>query len=335
MLGNHFRPWGQLAWIFNKIQNKKWSLLGCLSTEERCLASFHLIKAYDHLGNLFFLQINDPPSKFTKITSEILEKRRRDFISLGGKTSEIEEHELFENYNKLVDSIEQFIKKSTGNIIMDISYFPKRFFFPIVRLLMRSSEIENLIITYTVPEKYSQNDLAEDPQTWLPLPLFGPQKFPEPEVKVALVGVGFIAFGLPELLRNEYSKASVKLFFPFPPGPPTYQRTWEFVRQIEKYFPLQSSNQIIRVGALDVSTTFSHICNETSDGTKNAIFAPYGPKPISLAMCVYASLTNSPVYYTQPKTYNPDYCTGIKYINGIPEIYGYSLRLGGRNFYFI
>jgi len=333
MLGNHFRPWGQLDWVFNKIQNKDWSLLGCLSTEERCLASFHLIKARAKLDRLFFLQIKDPPSKFTKITTEIIKERRNDFISLGGKTDEIEKHELFEIPDKFVDSTIQFIKNSAGNIIMDISSFPKRFFFPIVRLLMRSTNIKNLIITYSVPEKYSPNDLAEDPQTWLPLPLFGPQKFPEPEVKVALVGVGFIAFGLPELLKNEYNKASVKLFFPFPPGPPTYQRTWEFVRQIEKYFPLQDSNQIIRVGALDVSTTFSHICNETSAGKKKAIFAPYGPKPISLAMCIYASLTDSPVYYTQPKTYNPDYCNGIKYLNGVPEIYGYCLRLGGKNFY--
>lgn len=332
MLGKHFRPWGHFSWVFNKIPDNKWDLFGCLSTERRCISALSLVRDRNQLNQMRFLQIKDPSPKYSVLANSKLEEQLREFTSLGGSKDNIEDHELLEKHSKLVESVNGFIKCSNGNVIIDISSFPKRFFFPILRLLIGAPSITNLIATYTVPKTYSEGELAEDPQTWLTLPLFGVQTYPEPNVDVAIVGVGFLPFGLPELLKNEYSNASVRLFFPFPPGPPTYQRSWKFVRQIEHY---QSSNQLIRVNALDVSGTFEHICVETNSGSKNAIFAPYGPKPLSLAMCIYAALANAPVYYTQPRIYNPNYSTGVKTVNGVPETYAYCLRLGGKNFYSI
>lgn len=66
---------------------------------------------------------------------------------------------------------------------------------------------------------------------------------------------------------------------------------------------------------------------------KKALLAPYGPKPMSVGMAIYATMTESPVYYTQPKIYHPDYSAGISILNGRPEIYTYCLKLGGRNLF--
>ncbi len=190
-----------------------------------------------------------------------------------------------------------------------------------------------MIVTYSVPEKYHDGALAEDPEPWAHIPLFGPPGYPDREFEFVIVGVGFLPFGLPELLKNEYRNVGVKFFFPFPPGPPTYQRTWNFVREIEKDFPIDHS-MLIRVDTYNVSDAFDYICSITDNNIKKAIMAPYGPKTISIAMCIYATLTDSPVYYMQPNIYHPEYSSGIKRNGqGIPEIYAYCLRLDGNDYY--
>jgi hypothetical protein len=60
---------------------------------------------------------------------------------------------------------------------------------------------------------------------------------------------------------------------------------------------------------------------------KKVIFAPYGPKTISLGMCLYASLNGSAVYYTQPTSYNPNYS------DGCGKSYAYLIKLDGALLY--
>ena len=54
-----------------------------------------------------------------------------------------------------------------------------------------------------------------------------------------------------------------------------------------------------------------------------------------LGMCLFASLhpQSTAVYYTQPRSYNPDYSEGVKVIDGQEQVFAYCLRLGGRNLY--
>lgn len=337
MLGNNFRPWGHLSWILGKISPVKWSVLGCLSPEERCISTLELIKLFDSLYQPFFIKVIDPPSRFSAEADTLIEKRIERFIALVGNPNFIEDHELFQQHYKIVSSVEKFVKTSNGNVLIDISSFPKRFFFPVLKLLLtrHKSEIENLIVTYTVPKEYCPGALAEDPESWAPLPLFGPQDPPGRSVEVLFIGIGFLPLNLPELLK-EYTDIKVRLFFPFPPGPPGYQRNWEFVRKVEEAFPPHSSSRKIeRINTYDVSDAFEFICKETNAGNRKAIFAPYGPKPMSMAMCIYASLTNSEVYYTQPRSYNPKYCTGVKTVGAFPETYAYCLKLNGKEYYSI
>jgi len=54
---------------------------------------------------------------------------------------------------------------------------------------------------------------------------------------------------------------------------------------------------------------------------------------MSLAMCIFATLTNSAVYYIQPRVYNPAYSFGVNYRSGVREIYCYCVRLQGQDLY--
>ena len=225
------------------------------------------------------------------------------------------------------------IKSCLFQIIIDISSLPKRFFFPIIRRCLQSDKVTDLLVTYTIPAKYSQGPLAEDPDDVLPLPLFDDQDPKKSPPQFAFIGIGFLTLRLIELLKD-YPNTSVKLFFPFPPGPPNFQRNQRILNEIMQAIETPRPN-IIRVNAYDTSESFDYICKITTKGQKKAIMAPYGPKPISMAMCIYAALTDSAVYYSQPRVYNPEYCQGIKCINGKAEIYTYCLRLNGNNFYSI
>ncbi len=204
-----------------------------------------------------------------------------------------------------------------------------------IKLLVESGIINNLVATYTIPEKYFDGNLAEEPMPWAHLPMFQRvvENFAHEKPRNAIIGVGFLPFGLAELLKGDYQNVRINLIFPFPPGPPNYQRTWEFVRNIEAHYPLSRDNQIIRVDALDTSACYQNLCTITDNGNDVSIFAPYGPKPHSLAMCLFAINYNCDVYYTQPRVYHPDYCTGIKEIDDIPATYAYCLKLNGRNLY--
>jgi hypothetical protein len=326
-----FRPWGLLPWVINKLPLTKWNFLGCLSFEERCLAAFEALFAATLVDKLRFHAIQDPPSSYWQSLGTGLSERRRAFLRLGGRPSDLESHDLFERAELLVSSIKDFINVSNGNIIVDVSSFPKRFFLPILRLVIEAKEVRNLLVTYTVPAGYSNDPLAEDPEPWRHIPLFAPP-FPEPKLQVVLVALGFETLGLPDLIEHDYHDVELRLLFPFPPGPPGFQRSWECVRKLEAGLP-QQFREPVRVHALDISEAFDHMLSATDNGKRYSLLAPYGPKPISVAMGIFATLSNMPIYYTQPRAYNPNYSSGIKVIDNQPQVFAYCIRLEGRNLY--
>ena len=110
---------------------------------------------------------------------------------------------------------------------------------------------------------------------------------PDTKFDLAIVGIGFMPLGLPILLRDKYGQFDVKILFPFPPGPPSYQRTWDFIFKMNTHTPVDSKH-IHRVDPKGIFDFFDKICSITNYGEKVALFAPYGPKTMSLAMCIYA-----------------------------------------------
>ena len=90
---------------------------------------------YQHNKYLFF-NIADPPSRFVNKANELISERKQQLFSLIGNTDFVEDHKLFEPHHILVDSIDKFVSDSNGNIIVDISSLPKRFFFPIIDICL-------------------------------------------------------------------------------------------------------------------------------------------------------------------------------------------------------
>lgn len=321
MIGDFLRPWGRLTWLLPKLPQIKWDLLACLSTEDRFNSAFNILQAKEKLNSSRFYKIIDPASQDSVI---IAEKLQTNGSYINGCS--LEEHQLLEPSHRIVDSVNNFIKDCTGNVILDISTFPKRFFFPIIKLLLKQ-KLNNLIVAYSTPKAYCQGDLSGNPYPWDHLPLFMPVEVPESPVDVAIVGVGFMPFGLPDLLLSRYSSITVKFLFPFPPGPPNYQRTWDFMRKIQKSFTFKPSDNIIRLDSSNMPDAYQYIVKASDNGDKKCLFAPYGPKPISLAMCIYATLNESAVYYTQPTYYSPEYSTGVK------DVFGYSIIINNKLLY--
>lgn len=323
----NYRPWGDLRWVFSNLPNNKYYFVGCVSPEERCTAAFS--ELYGKITAQSFVEVIDPDPDYAVETrlkrQHSLSELEKSGLSITGDVSKID---LLAREEEICQWIESFVGRES--LVLDISSLPKRFFFPAVRLLLKQDSIRDLIITYTLPNAYHDGCIADRPEPWRALPLFGPEEFPEEKYELALVGVGFLPFGLPDLIKSDFLGAKPFLFFPFPATPSTYFKTWEFVRKIEDSLPLNANDQLLRVNGMDPSDTFDHICFLTEQNTKKALFAPYGPKPMSLGMAIYATLAESPVFYTQPRVYHPDYSSGIRYKNSHPEIYAYCLKLDGR-----
>lgn len=332
MMSEPYRPWGLLTWVLGKAPSARWSLLGGLSPEDRSLTAWRTLSSAGCLQHNYMAVVEDPPSRFTAQTTAKLSDRIAEFTSEGGDPAkECHGHELFAKHAEIVDIVEGFIGAAGPNVILDITSLPKRYFFPMANRLLLSRRIDNLLATYTRPTSYTPENLAENFEPLQYLPLFA-GIYPERSPKVVVVGVGYQIMGLPEQLEHYGSGAAVKLLFPFPPGPPSFQRNWEFVRVLNKSINVIPAN-VVPIAAWDAADAFDHILSFTEHGRHAAAFAPYGPKPISLAMCVYATLTDSPVHYTQPKAYNDRYSSGVATVRGVPETYAYCLRLEGKNLY--
>lgn len=337
MLVGGFRPWGTLSWVLDNLQQKRWDFLGTLATEDRCLATWEILRAHRIVQNEHFYHIVDlPDARWEAIAQERLGAVLSHYDSCGGQRENIREYMLDDKHWIIIQSIREFVRDHGPNVVIDCSCFPKRFFFPMVKELVLSDKlkIQNIIATYTIPSKYADDLLAADPQPWHHLPRFMPP-IPEPQEALYVVGLGYEPLGLPQLLVGQEIRAdSVRLLFPFPAAPPGYQKNWSFVHSLEPNLG-ESMHEPIRVNGYDVSEVYERILSITDRGKRYTVFAPYGPKPMSLAMCLYASTHESlsAVYYTQPRSYNPEYSQGVKVLRGEPQIYAYCIRIDGRNLY--
>lgn len=336
MLFGSYRPWGMLPWLLNRLSAKKWDLLGALATGDRSLATWKYLKQKSFLKHLELLQIEDLPSPFwgSEATDRV-SARRDEFIREGGDPAFVSSYNILEPAGVINDIANNFINKSADNIIIDISSLPKRYFFPLIKVVLDKSASANIIVCYTRPLSHDrQKPLAIDPQPWINFTHF-PLPYPEPKKKQLIVGLGYEPLGLPQLIKGEEFRGSdIRLMFPFPANPEGYLRNWEFVRNLDSDVG-PYLHQPIRVDAYDVPSIFDNIKSMTDNCNQYAVFAPYGTKTMSLAMCLYAIAypDKSSVFYTQPKSYNPNYSTGVKTIRGLPAIFGYFVRMNGKNIY--
>lgn len=338
MLGDYFRPWGVAKWIFPKLPVNDWLVIGSISTEDRCLSILHHLSPGKEYAQARFLDIDDNDPSY-ELADQCRAKRYVNLVrfkTLVGDVGVVSDFKLQDSPLKIKRYLSTVIGEGFKNIVLDISSLPKRFFFPMLRLLSKEQRLENLVVVYSTPEKYFDGALASEPQSWSYLPLFQREEAP-PASKCTrvIVGVGFMPFRLPELLKNDYQDQGIEitLILPFPPGPPQFQRNWQFIHEIESTCPLKQDRQIVRVDAYDVAGCFNRLTGLTRSGEERTAFAPFGPKSHSLAMCLFAAKHDCDVYYTQPAHYHPDYSTGTRIYDGKPVTHAYAVKLDGRWLY--
>jgi len=340
MINGAFRPWGKPRWLLQMeaLRAEQWLLIGALSTQDRCLAMLgHRTQSFN-LGHAAFLEISEKQSTF-QAQSEARRtiNRQKWHAETHGYSSELLSYDLLE---PLIRLQKQVILWTSGpfrkSVILDVSCLPERYFFPMVRWLLSSDQVENLIVTCMSPERYTEEDLAFDPKEWAHIQTFAPSPGdPDRPIRRIVVGAGFLPFSLPEWLKKDYSKNEIQvaMLFPFPAPPSNVKRSWEFVRQIEVGLPLRDERQLARVNANDLSGCFDRIETITKRGTLGTIFAPFGPKAHSVAMCLQAMKMDAQVLYTQPTYYHPEYTTGIKIEDGLPAGFAYAIRVNRQTFY--
>jgi hypothetical protein len=334
-----FRPWGELGWVLSGVGPQQWSLLGTLATEERCFA------VAEDLGGLglpsYFLEILDPEIDETSAAQreERLRQNRNRLLACGVTEERMVQVPLLASLDAVQESLDAFfLFCSTENVILDISSMPKRWFFPLVRLLVSHANVQNLVVTYTSALEYGTS-LAQNPESIRMLPGFAGNGGTDYES--IIVGIGFEPLGLSTLF-TDLKPSRIRLLFPFPPGPPGFARNWMFVKDIEDNTTVRGIEppDRIHINMYDCPQIFRAIQEMTTSDNRSSALAPYGPKTMSLAMCLFAiasaaaGLPATPVYYAQPRRYAPDYSTGIRLTpGGIRDVQAYCVKLLGQNLY--
>jgi hypothetical protein len=226
-----------------------------------------------------------------------------------------------------------FLDRSGGNLIVDISSFPKRWFFEIIRKCIESKHVSNLVVTYSIPNQYALKQ-GEDPQSWSYFPGFGENE-EMPQKKNFIIAAGFQALSLPEWI-SDYKESKCHILFPFPSSILGYTRLWDFVRDVDRDINLKS--QITYVSGFNLPQIMAKIekISDSFDDDTQVVFVPYGPKPMSLAFAIRAILDGVPVGYTQPLCYNPLYTSGVKFVDAtqtVPLCFAYALKVNGQLLY--
>lgn len=336
MIYSNFRPWGPLPWLLNHFPDEKWNFLGSIATGDRSLSSWRTLSSKRALESELMLNIKDSASAYWgEEHLKRLEERRTEYLSDGGGSDNIVDCHILDNWDEIRLVVTKFLSTNPNNIIVDISTLPKRFFFPIIREIIEKSKAQTIIATYTKPLSYDKaKPLAVDPEPWRSISGFH-ETYPERFKKKLIVGLGYEPLGLPQILKEgSFSSESIHLLFPFPASPAGYSRNWEFVRNLDTEVGPYELDPV-RVNGYDLPAIFDIIHKITDNGNDYAVFAPYGTKPMSLAMCLYATYHHrkTAVYYTQPRSYNPRYSTGVSELNGEPETYAYLIRSKGECLY--
>ena len=330
------KPWGFMHEILPRLTADSWNLIACTSTEDRSYSVAENLINMNMLRKVDLIEISCHESNPEKDTfNGKLEKRRHVAESIF--TNHEYSTETFELLSRVGDIYKWYssLSESYEKLILDISCLPKRFFFPLVKKICSDDSITDFVVCYTDPEKYGKQPLSSNHEPCRVLPAFNDNSTSNDHYDSVLIGVGYSAMNFPEYLAEKSRAGQINLLLPFPPGPPSYKNNWQFVKDINDAFPREADLEPIRVSSRNVPSIFNKICKLTNRGNMKTWLAPYGPKPMSLAMCLYAILCdNCAVYYTQPKVYSPNYSLGVRRTQeGVNEVFSYVIKLGGQKIY--
>ena len=324
-----FRPWGLLNWALSLAPKRSWKLIGNIGTEKRSLACIGSLARDRLLADSTLLRIKSPHSPYVDLAERRIDERISEYKGAGLR-------DPFYDCELLgpITAIEPILASLPESVILDITSLPKRYFFFLLKKLFRASEVRDLLVTYTIPRGYPPHLLSEDQEPWDALPSFR-QSDPDLEATAhrrLVVNVGFMPNGLVAHLEGPAEEKQIDLLIPFPAPISAVKRSWQSVWALRSTPHMARFNEV-RVGMNDMSEGFKTLVSLLPKDTNLISLAPFGPKPVSAAMCIYATITGSPVYYSQPKVYHPDYSSGVSEVNGGPEIYAYWVKFDGSQLY--
>ena len=166
------------------------------------------------------------------------------------------------------------------------------------------------MLTYTSPESYADDaPLYEDIESWKNLPGFGGTGV---KAQDWVVSVGFLVESLRREIKDNPGQ-QIKILIPFPAPLAVLRRTWKSIAELEENYENLNRFEKFRVDTCDLAAAFDRICSLANNPPKNLAFVPFGPKPTSAAMCLYALQRedSSSAHYPQPTVYHPGYSKGI------------------------
>lgn len=293
-------------------------VLGCLSSEDRCckVPTVCHQELDDHHVKTYLLQVIDPPNAFPDYSvqtankiSEIRERLEADYVryvmlpTLDLKATEDDLEESLQDFQTKVEEL------NIDTIVFDISAFPKRYFCFLLLRLLESPFPTNLIVTYTQADSYLREPqhLASDLDPCSNLPGFAdPLVRPD---RTIVISIGFEQLNLAALIDSFAEDVRrTKILLSFPPDGIFSRRQWAVIRHIMGDSNISHMTEI--VPALDVERVCTRLYNWL-DESSGLIFAPFGPKPHTLAFALCAIQHDFGLYYTQPKAYHPDYSSGM------------------------
>ena len=322
---------------------KNWSYIACHGTEKRSAKSLtHFSNSSD---DVIWIRIDDPllgsdteRDRREKVYTENLAFVESNCLS----TIDYTRHPLKASLDT-IRTICNNAAATSGNVILDITSLPKRWFFPMVRFLVEHKDVVNLQVIYTKGDLHAKS-LSENPELLRVIPSFMSTDDRD-EHDFAFVGVGFHTHRMMQLFEGDKA-SSLQLLFPFPPGPPGIHRNWKFAQEVEMKVHKDDSLvedldpiRYLQLDSIDVSQTFDAIKIVTGGGEKTSVMAPFGPKPFSLAMCLFAiaaersGKAHVPVYYSQPMKYAIDYTRDAATRHGTLDGWAYAVKRDGKYIY--
>lgn len=337
------RPHGPLNWILQKLPNVvPWTAVGCLSAEDRCSSAIRQLLETDSSARAYILKLM--PHRMSEDADQISERVSRHETEMTrdfGNRIHIESGKpLHSMSHDILESVRTIADRMAGAVLIDISTMPKRWFFPLIKEMLSSARVTDLVVTNSKAQRYG-DWLAKDADQWEPLPGYLHLDHDTPTA-TAIVGVGYHSLNIHELVGESRSFAvTLKLMMPFPSSHPGFRKNWEFALSVKKERNQQLSPEIVRVPTDDVSIAFDRLVQHTESGTVGSlILAPYGPKPLSLAMCLLeiarenrSSSLQTEIGYTQPKSYSAEYSSGVLRSDEANPINAYCIRLSRRDLY--
>lgn len=292
----------------------------CISFEDRCKTAAYSV--YDSLSPDViwrFFQLTDNGSHYEK---ECLDKQDRiaseivDYIGIN--KGDIPNYKLFgfQPWEQMIKYFRTTIAENPeiNTVMLDVTTIPKSCYFRFLKWLLEDGlEEKDLLLCYTKPREYGNNELETEPHS--PEPLIGDFKYLNDVLWVPSLGFKpTFTKKIWEKVREMDTATEFKIIplIGFPAYRPDYYDKCLIMHVKKEDAELNESLQNpLLAAADDPFDVYNQIIELVRNNMhKEIILSPLGPKPMAIGLALASILENIPVYSIQAKTYHPEYSVG-------------------------